>query len=107
MGYKFDKNINNLVMSGIESSEYDWENGNELNANTYFYKSSNAKRSMQLQNATKWVFDFSDVLLFGDDVGIQELQYTLTMDVSSKNKFVQSAATINGRTVTIETDKPC
>ena len=104
-GYKFSKNINNLVMEGIELSLYEWENG--LNSNRYIYKSSNAKRSKKMNNATKWFFDFSDVLLFDDEVGIQELQYTLSMEATSNNKFVQSAAIINNRTVTIETDKPC
>eukprot|EP01084_Bolivina_argentea_P248866 416385_1 len=99
------KSINNLVMNGIEVSLYQWENG--LGVSRYKYKSSNAKKQLTLKNSQSWFFDFSDVLIFGDDIGIQELQYSLNIESTSKNKFVQSAASINNRTVTIETDQPC
>ena len=98
---KFTK-VENMIVKGIQMNE---------GSRKYSLKTSSTKRSMTLMNATKWVFDFSDVLLF-ENIGIQDVDYTMKMDEDSVNKFVQSSLTINekngnAQVVTIMTDKPC
>ena len=66
-GNKFTK-VYNFIVDGIMD-----KNG------AYTYKSPNYETSMYLKNATKWVFDFKDVLLF-DNIGINKLEYNFIFE---------------------------
>lgn len=64
-------------------------------------KSVSARRSLHQQNATKWTFDFSDVLLLP---AIDQVVYSFVSD--GDVDFVQHVArSPAGRAVTVETDK--
>ena len=97
-GNKFTK-VYNFVVDGIMD-----KNG------AYSYKSPNFETSMYLKNATKWVFDFTDILLF-DNIGINKLEYNFIFENENfASKFIQHSAIIdkeNNQTVIIETNYPC
>ena len=77
----------------------------------YQYRSTNAERELTLKNSTKWIFDFSDILVFpGKNIGIQKIDYTISILPSSMNQFVMSNVVkndTNPRSVAVLTDKPC
>jgi len=65
-------------------------------------KLTRARRSLHLNAATKWVFDFSDMLLLPL---IEEVSYSITLDAGSS--FARHAAREpSGTTVMVETDVP-
>ena len=92
--------VENVVMDGFMIN------------NAYILKSTVAEQSLTLKGATKWQFDFSNSLAFGNQIGINMIDYTISIDSSSTNQFVQHTARYNKNgtnalMVIVETDKPC
>lgn len=86
-------------------------NGFMLN-NGYVMKSTVSEMVLTLKDATEWKFDFGGELAFGDNIGINMIDYSISIDGSSQNQFVQHTARYdkngnNSRIVIVETDKPC
>eukprot|EP01084_Bolivina_argentea_P085927 155330_1 len=94
--------IKNVVIAGIEI--------HQSNTNKYYFKTTYTKSVLMQRNSTKWVFDFNDVLLF-DNIGIAMIDYSVKIETTSINKFIQYYAIIDekvdNKTVIIYTDKPC
>ena len=101
--YKFS-DINNVVINGFQM------NGN-YGAKTYKYwlKTTATQKVLTQYNATRWIFDFNNVLLF-KYVGIAVVDYSVTMLSTSVNHFAHHYAIMDendDKTVIVEFDAAC
>ena len=90
--------VTNVVIDGIQ-----------IHNGAYQLKSTKTKKSLTMMDTNKFVFNFTDDLLF-DNMGINEIDYSIKMNSNSTNKFVQHAAFVDDKNpliVTVETDKIC
>lgn len=93
------KASSSIVLDGLSGGAADIQD--ELTGGPQL-KLTSARRSLHQQEATKWVFDFSDVLLLPE---IDEVVYSFVSD--SDSGFVRHLARKPaGRTVVVETDGP-
>jgi hypothetical protein len=88
-----------IVLEGLTGGEVDVQD--ELTGDTQL-RLTTARRSLHQENATRWLFDFSDVLLLPE---IDEVVYSFVSDGDSD--FVRHLARRpSGRTVAVETEAP-
>ena len=74
----------------------------------YIEKSTRASKKLTQIMATKWIFDFSEQLLFGSSIGIEWIDYTFQFDVvnsNDKDGIIHWVNKPNGHSVTVETNK--
>jgi len=88
-----------IVLDGLTGGEVDVQD--ELTGDTQL-RLTTARRSLHQEGATRWLFDFSDVLLLPE---IDEVVYSFVSDGAAD--FVRHLARRpSGRTVAIETEAP-